>query len=107
MIIPLGSEITRPLKISLYFQVCPVYRLTLAYSKGFSTIVRAIPDSIPDKSVLYSKPPVIGIYVWRKRLSCHKVLNSSKLEKNAEEWAAVPRIGGTIPLKKPMGPCFK
>ena len=76
MIIPLGREITRPLKISLNFQFCPVYRFTLAYSKGFSTIVRAIPDRIPDKSVLYSKPPVRGIYVWRKSCECHVTLRT-------------------------------
>ena len=93
------------MNISLNFQLYPVYRFTFAYSNGFSAIARATPDSIPAKIVLYSIPQVRGIYVFKKSLSYQRVLKASKVEKNADERAAVPRIGGTIPLKNPIVPC--
>ena len=104
---PLGSVVENPLNISFSSQFYPVYRFTFAYSNGFSAIARATPDSIPAKKVLYSIPPVRGIYVFKKALSCQRVLKASKVEKNADERAAVPSIGGTIPLKKPMVPYWR
>ena len=97
-ITPLGKAIEKPLYMSCKIQLCPVCRFTFAYSKGFSTIARAIPATIPARTVLFSRPPLNGISVIRYGSCYHLVFNASNTENITELWTQFPRKGGTIPL---------